>query len=66
MLFYGLTFLLQQYVILTSCYVISYCKMRRQRPGYRHMDDCQPLYGDVQRTFGSDWHKEWQGNVGLN
>lgn len=54
MLFYGLTFLLQQYVILTSCYVISYCKMRRQSPGYRHVDDCQPLYGDVQRTFGSD------------
>ena len=30
------------------------------------MDDCKPLYSDVQRSFGSDWHKEWQGNVGLN
>ena len=24
------------------------------------------LYGDVQRSFGSDWHKKWQGNIGIN
>ena len=40
--------------------------MRRQSPGYRHMDDRQLLYGDLRRTFGSDWHKKWQGNVGIN
>lgn len=29
-------------------------------------DDRTTLYGDLQRTFGSDWHKKWQGNVGIN
>ena len=24
------------------------------------------LYADAERSFGSDWHKKWQANVGIN
>ncbi|WP_370842163.1 autotransporter outer membrane beta-barrel domain-containing protein [Megasphaera sp.] len=24
------------------------------------------LYVDAERSFGSDWHKKWQANVGSN
>ena len=34
--------------------------------GTCRLDDRTTLYGDLQRTFGSDWHKKWQGNIGLN
>ena len=34
--------------------------------GTCRLNDRTTLYGDVQRTFGSDWHKKWQGNVGIN
>ena len=34
--------------------------------GTCRLNDRTTLYGDLQRTFGSDWHKKWQGNVGIN
>ena len=34
--------------------------------GTYRLSDRTTLYGDVQRTFGSDWHKKWQGNIGIN
>lgn len=34
--------------------------------GTYRLNSCTTLYGDVQRSFGSDWHKKWQGNIGLN
>ncbi len=24
------------------------------------------IVNNFQRSFGSDWHKKWQGNVGIN
>ena len=24
------------------------------------------LYADAERSFGSDWQKKWQANVGIN
>jgi len=24
------------------------------------------FYSDLQRSFGGDWHKKWQGNIGIN
>lgn len=40
--------------------------MRRQSPRYNHLDAHKFLCSDVQRSFGSDWHKKWQGNIGIN
>ena len=34
--------------------------------GTYRLNDRTTLYGDVQRSFGSDWHKKWQGNIGIN
>ena len=34
--------------------------------GTYRLSDRTTLYGDVQRSFGSDWHKKWQGNIGIN
>ena len=30
------------------------------------LNDHTTRYGDVQRSLGSDWHKKWQGNIGIN
>ena len=34
--------------------------------GTYRLSDHTTLYGDVQRSFGSDWHKKWQGNIGID
>ena len=34
--------------------------------GTYRLNNRTTLYGDVQRSFGSDWHKKWQGNIGIN
>ena len=34
--------------------------------GTYRLSDRTTLYGDVQRSFGSDWHKKWQGNIGID
>lgn len=34
--------------------------------GTYRLNDRTTFYGDLQRSFGSDWHKKWQGNIGIN
>ena len=34
--------------------------------GAWHVNDHTSLYADVKRSFGGDWHKKWQWNLGIN
>lgn len=34
--------------------------------GTWHINDHTSLYADAERSFGGDWHKKWQWNVGIN
>lgn len=34
--------------------------------GTWHVNDHTSLYADAERSFGGDWHKKWQWNIGIN
>lgn len=34
--------------------------------GTWHINGSTSLYADAERSFGGDWHKKWQWNIGVN
>ncbi|WP_293998375.1 autotransporter outer membrane beta-barrel domain-containing protein [uncultured Megasphaera sp.] len=34
--------------------------------GTYRANDSTYLYADAERSFGSNWHKKWQINIGIN
>lgn len=34
--------------------------------GTWHVNDHTSLYAEAERSFGEDWHKKWQWNIGIN
>lgn len=34
--------------------------------GTWHVNDHTSLYADAERSFGGNWHKKWQWNLGIN